>query len=123
MSFSALVSGLVDSAFGIVGDLAKQVTYVSNGGQTYDVESGKMVESTTSIPAVRCVATKFKSDEKDDQVAVLTDLKALIPASDLPGIEPKVDDEIVFANGSEWDVRRVLGVPGDSLHILHIRRK
>jgi hypothetical protein len=58
-------------------------------------------------------------DEKDSTVIVSTDLKCLIAAADLP-VTPTINDKIV-AKGKTWNVLRVMGVPGDSLHILHVR--
>jgi len=64
---------------------------------------------------------RFTVEEMDDSVVVTTDMKALIAALDLP-VEPKIDDAIRTAGGDNYIVKRLLGVPGGSLHILHVRK-
>jgi hypothetical protein len=120
--FKSLVDGLVSDALKLVDDLANKVTLVKYTGQTYDPRTGP-VDTYVEYPGLNCVMPKFTAEEKDDEVVILTDKKGLIARADLPaGVEIEQNDEI--RDGTVlWDVKRILSVPGDSLYILHLRKK
>lgn len=120
MALKGLILDLVSQAFTIVDDLAVVATFVQHTGSTYDAASGATTEATTLFPNIKMVMPKFSAEEKDDEVKIFTDSKCLIPAKDLP-VVPNINDEITTATAS-WDVIRILGVPGDSLYILHVRK-
>lgn len=122
MGLRDLVMKSVSDAIRLTDDLAEVVTLVKHNGSVYDPAVGKPVESTSEYPGIRAVLPKFSSQEKDDEVVILTDRKCLIAAYDLPaGVVPSENDEIVTPTAT-WDIRRILGVPGDSLYILHVRK-
>jgi len=102
----------------IADDLAPLITYQYIPTTTYDPATGSLVETATNY-SVKAVLTSFRMDEKDSTVVIATDMKCLIAAADLP-ITPTINDRIV-AKGKTWNVMRVMGVPGDSLIILHVR--
>lgn len=118
MAFAPLIKGLVNNAFSILGDLAEDVTFKSLGSVTYNTTTGATTRAETNT-TVKAVLARFRIDELDSQVVVMTDMKLLIPAEQLP-TPPKIND-IVTAKSKEWTVVRILGVPGESLHIVHIR--
>lgn len=127
MGFKSLLIDQVAGAFEILGTdadgLAPKHTYVSVdlNASTYDPTTGRVTRSDTTHPDIPMVLAKFRINEMDQQIVVATDLKALIAAKNLAAT-PKVQDRIHLSDGRNFMVERVLGVPGDSLHILHIRR-
>ncbi len=126
------IAGLVSLAIGLTGDLSPVIVYRRHTGTTYDVKLGKPVDNFTDYgaspgSALKGTLARFSESERDSEVNVLTDQKILIAFADLErlgfpaGAEPSHNDDIII-NGVKWDVRRVLGVPGNSLYILHIRK-
>ena len=122
MAFNALVKDLVSTAFTIVDDLGEKITFQKHVGQTYDIDTGLPTEDLTTFLNIPAVMARFTERELDETVNVLTDVKCLIPAKDLAAIVDK-DDEIIRPDGSSWDVIKVMGVPGDSLWMLQIRKR
>lgn len=121
--FKALIQGLVVDAIDILDDLNKTFTYRQYLGQVYDPVSGQNVVTFNDIENVKAPFTKFKMDEVDNEVNTLTDTKAVVPALSLPGVtEPSENDVIITSEGERWNVRRLLGVPGESVFLIHVRR-
>lgn len=127
MGFKRDIAGLVSLAINLTGDLSPDVTYRRHNGSVYDVKLGKPVASFTDYGPVKATLARFSAAEKDDSINVLTDQKALIAMLDLQrlgypaGAEPNENDELIIGT-VRWDVRRALGVPGESLLILQIRK-
>lgn len=119
MAFKSLIRNQVQNAFKILGDLAPEVTYYSVDVGTYDPATDERGNVETPY-TVRAVLARFKFGEVYDDVSVTTDYKALISAADLP-VSPTENDYIVTADGKRYEVRKGLGVPGESLHIVHVR--
>lgn len=126
------IAGLVSLAIGLTGDLSPGVVYRRHTGTSYDIKLGRPVDTFTDYgaapgPSLKGTLARFSESERDSEVNVLTDQKILIAFADLErlgfpaGAEPSQNDDIII-NGVKWDVRRVLGVPGNSLYILHIRK-
>ena len=122
--FKSLMETQVQKVFKILGQtdgLAPNQTYVGDsGGQTYNTASRTYTSAEVDYPDVPMVLARFKSEEIDDQITVTTDLKALIAALDLP-VAPQMGDKIRTQAGEVYNVERIMGVPGDSLYILHVR--
>jgi hypothetical protein len=130
MGYKSLVAGLVSSAIAAVGDLAETVTLVKHGEGEYDPDTGTTTPDDTLVERIKAPMPKFSAPEKDDQINIITDCKVLIATNDLPpGVIIEENDEIRVTNEagtvvkSEWDVKRIMSVPGDSLYILHVRKK
>jgi hypothetical protein len=122
--FKSLLEEQVQNAFKIMGQvdgLAPNQTFVESSTSTYDTSTRTYTSGGISHTDVPMVLARFTVDERDDEVIVTTDFKALIAALDLP-VAPKIDDHILTAAGDNYMVVRLLGVPGESLHILHIRK-
>lgn len=125
MGFRGDISKLVASAFEIVGDLKEKisVTYVVSGGP-YNPTTDAMNNSETTISGIGAVFTQFTMAEIDSSVVVTTDVKVLIPALSLSGIVPKENDYLINDTSFErFDIMNVKRVPGDSLFIIHVRRR
>lgn len=121
--FESLIKGIVQDAFKTVGDLAPKHTYVATNAEdsVYDPATGTMNEVSLLYDDVPMVLARFKIDEMDNQIIPTTDLKVLIAANDLP-VDPTVQDLIYLDGDVTYMVERVMGVPGESLHILHVRQ-
>lgn len=121
--FRSLLRREVGRAFDILGQtdgLAPNQTFLESGGQSYNTTARTYTTSTTPYPDVPMVLARFDAEEVDEEVVVATDLKALIPAIRLP-VEPSMGDKILTADGETYNVERNMGVPGESLYILHVR--
>lgn len=122
MAWEQLIKDQVQSAFVILDDLAPENTYVSVdlGGSSYNIATGTVVRVDVTETGVPMVLARFRIQELDASIVTTTDLKVLIAFNDLTST-PKQQDRIHLVDGRNFLVMRVLGVPGDSLHILHIR--
>ncbi|XAI96049.1 hypothetical protein [Microcystis phage Mwe-JY26] len=101
--------------------LGEVITYHHVTAPTYDPSTGVVENNSRTFSNIPAVLPGFSLDEKDDSIVVTTDRKALIAYSDLP-VEPTDNDWFLTSNGEKWEVKRALGVPGESLHKLHVRR-
>ena len=122
MGFAQLIRDQVESAFVILDDLALDNTYISVDldGSSYDVATASVVRVDVTETGVPMVLARFRIQELDASIVTTTDFKILIAANDLVAI-PKQQDRIHLTDGRKFLVMRVMGVPGDSLHILHVR--
>lgn len=122
--FKSLLEGQVQNVFKILGQvdgLAPNQTFVgASDGQTYNTATRTYTTAEVDYPAVPMVLARFKAEEIDEEVVVTTDLKALIAALDLP-VVPQMGDKIRTQANEVYNVERIMGVPGDSLYILHVR--
>ena len=124
MGFKSLIDNQVKGAMQILGQvdgLAPFGVYVQRGERTYDATTRTYTATDTNHADVPMVFAKFTVDELDEEVVTSTDQKVLIAALDL-SISPKSQDAIIDTNGDTYNVERLLGVPGGSLHILHVRK-
>lgn len=115
-----LVSDMVTTAFEIVGDLQDTVVFKQRNPSTYDPVTDTMTEPFTTTTFLGVFA-RFRATEVDASVVTLTDAKLLFPADRLQ-TAPKVTDTLTM-KGKNWEVHRIMSVPGDSLYKLHIREK
>lgn len=121
MSFNQLIKNQVSSAFKTLkdGGLAPEMTYYAVAVGAYDPATDARANVETAY-TIYPVMARFAFNEVYDDVSVTTDYKALVPALDLP-VTPTQNDYLVDAAGKRYEVRKGLGVPGESLHILHVR--
>ncbi len=122
MAWAELIRSQVQSAFVILDDLAPEGSYVSVDldGSSYDISTGTVVRVDVTQTGVPMVLARFRIQELDASIVTTTDLKALIAFNDLTAT-PKQQDRIHLPDGRNFLVMRIMGVPGDSLHILQIR--
>lgn len=124
MGFKSLLDVQVQGLMKILGQddgLAPFGTYLETGARTYNTTTRTYSTADTPHANIPMVFAKFTVDESDDQVVTATDQKILIAALDLP-IQPKTQDKITDSGGDTHNVERLLGVPGGSLHVLHVRK-
>lgn len=124
MGFKSLLDVQVKGVMNILGQddgLAPFATYVETGARVYDTSTRTYTSTDTQHANIPMVFAKFKIDEMDEDVISSTDQKALIAALAMP-VSPKTQDQVVDAKGDTYNVERLLGVPGESLYILHIRK-
>jgi hypothetical protein len=123
-SFRSMVQGLVQTAFGIVGDLNDPISYNSVSSAPYNPVTG--VVTTVATPYnFNGVISKFTTTEADNKVVIATDAKLLCAMLDLP-ITPTPQDTLTSVdpltkNTLNWKVMRVIATPGQSLWVIHIR--
>jgi len=105
------------------GGLTEDVTfkyYVSEG--VYDVDADTKVPVYNDVTDVTVVKAKPSFDDTKGGEVIFTDAKLIIPGPFLPS-EPQADtDKVILANGEEWDIRKVIGVPGQGVWLVFIYR-
>lgn len=121
MSLTATVSSAVDAAFAALGDMKTtgtlwQVPDVASYDDETDEETVNKVDH--DLPEVALV--RYKEDEVDGTSIKETDVKALIPGSDLTYI-PTTDDEYEDDEGNAYSIERVHHLPGKVLWVLQLR--
>lgn len=121
MSMARLVKQLVGTAFDVIDDLAPAGSISRDTGDVYDVSTGTVTNNAVAVPIKQIIPTRFKATELDDSVDVSTDAKFIVYAPDLP-FTPENDDRITF-NSNDWNIVKVMGVPGESIWVLHVRQK
>lgn len=120
--YKKLISDLVVQTVGeLIGDLKDVITYQSFTGNVYDANTRRNTPQFLDFPSVDSSCYKFRTDEKDTTINVITDERCLLPAANIT-VVPKETDRITKADGTVWEVFRVRGVPGQSLWILFIRK-
>ncbi|TFZ81591.1 hypothetical protein [Candidatus Macondimonas diazotrophica] len=123
-----LVSNLVGLGFTIIDDLAESGKLVRDVDPEYDEEAGTVTPTDpVEYPISQIIETRFKATELNGSVDLKTDAKFIIYAPDL-AVTPEDDDIIVYLNadgsdGTVWNVQNILGVPGRSVWIVHVRKK
>ncbi len=121
MGLRSTIASAVNGAFNAIGDLVEQVTYKSITGTNYDSATGNVTTTLSTVILKRTVFYDFEQKEVDNDIVVLKDMKFIFPTADLGGLIPKSQDIFTDSLNRTWEVQRLLGVPGDSVTILHVR--
>lgn len=120
--YKQLLNDLVSQAISeFIGDLKDVITFQSFQGNVYNEDTRRNTPVFTDYPDVDSSCVKFRADEKDSTVNVITDERCILPGKHIP-VEPKETDRIVKSDNSTWEIFRVRGVPGQSVWILYIRK-
>jgi len=123
--FESLLKDQMQNVMKILGQvdgLAPNQTYVSKDEDAaYDTATRTYTAGEVDYPNVPMVLARFTIEEMDSEIIATTDQKAIIASLDLP-VEPRPQDKIRTANGQVYNVERLMGVPGESIYILHVRR-
>lgn len=126
MALNDIIKQQVANAFTNVlgpGGLTENVTvrYFVSAGE-FNVEEDTAVPVYNDVADVLAVVAKPSFDDVKDHKVIFTDAKLVIPGPFLPA-EPQADtDKVTRANGEEWDIRKVVGVPGGSVWLVFIYR-
>jgi hypothetical protein len=122
MDYGDLARRLVmDAITKKVKGLNKKVTfhlYVSEG--VYDANADATVPVYNNVEDVVVVAAKPGFEDVKGTVVLHSDVKLLVPGLAIPQ-EPKVDVDKVTLNGALWDIKKVIGVPGEALWLVYCR--
>lgn len=126
MGLKSLINSAVQSAInttlGGADGLSKPVIYVRTGDMAYDPETRKNSRVNSPYNGIVTLFVRFQIEDMKPDIKPSTDMKALIPALNLPFI-PKEDDKLIDTDGTTWAVRKLLSDPSASLHSLHIRKE
>ena len=119
MGLSATISAGVIKAFETVGDVKKTITYHSVSIGVFDPTLDTRADTVTDY-SVDVIETTIKQAEQDWTPVVRDSKKILIPAANL-AVTPNENDYVTL-DGLTWEIIKINGVPGGSLHILFIRQ-
>lgn len=105
MGLKNTLRNAVLTAFDALDDIPQKVTYQSvSATPVRDLDTGTFTRPSTPYILPKVVFTSFKSRERDKNPAIeLEDVKVLFPRSDLP-VKPKVQDTLIDAEGTFWEV-------------------
>jgi hypothetical protein len=127
--FAALAQTLAQTAITIAGDLCVSVAYRPTGTIAYAPDTGTITNSAAPLAAFAGLLTRFTTDEASaSDVVQATDAKLIVAALDL-GVTPNINDTCTTTDDSAtlaprvvtWKVIRILSLPGNPLHKLHVR--
>lgn len=113
------IATLVQKALVTTGGLRITCDYVSVVPGIYDPATNTIASTTTTVSNLQCVASKPNENEVDWSPADIVTQKLVIAALDLP-FDPKGSDYVTIG-GVDWEVKRVVGVPGKSLWLVYIQ--
>jgi hypothetical protein len=112
------VAKSVQKALQSVGDLADTVTYVSVTLGVYDPATDTQVRTTVAHP-VTAAQVALTEAEVDYFAGNRNTVKLLIAGLDLPTqVQP---EDYVMIGSVRWEIKRIKGVPGKSLHIIFLQ--
>ncbi len=119
----SLVSDLIGVGFKTIGDLAEQdCELLRYPDSEYDPSTGTVTPGTPdSYPIEQVIETRFTATELNGDVDLKTDARFIIHAPQLT-VTPEEEDVIVYQDGTRWNVKKILSVPGKSVWILHMTK-
>lgn len=109
------------AAVGAVGDIAVSTTYLAFASASYDASAGSEVATFGTRTGVLVIFDEFRLVEVDGRAVRPEDKRALIPAANISGITPGLNDRILH-DGQSWQVVNVRTDPAGVLWEFHIRR-
>lgn len=124
MGLKATVAAGVQQAFVAAGDLISTGSYTARRGTAVYNPATDTYTSTSVVtyPAVRMLRASLTDAEREASSVSVSDVKVLIPATDLPGVTPDETDTFTL-DGLGYNVLSYRTVPGDSLWIIIAREK
>ena len=121
--YGALARRLVANAINTqLPGLTKEIVvrfYVSEG--TYDPETDTTTPVYDDTDPFKVVAAKPTFEDVSDQSVNRNDTKLLVPGLSVPK-SPRNDVDKVTMDGTEWNIRKVIGVPGDPLYLVFVHQ-
>ncbi len=121
MGLKSALGGAARAGVAALGDVAVSTNYESFTSATYDASTGANVASYATSAGVTLVFRNFSIAQVDGRQVQPEDKRALIPARNISGVTPGVNDRIV-AGGSVWEVQRVAADPASALWDLQVRK-
>jgi hypothetical protein len=116
------IDKLVASAFEIIDttapDVVEYATYLESAYKTYDSAARSYVTGLCEHTNIPMVFARPSLDEIDGSNVLHSSVKILIAADKLPSVTPKISDKVRKENGTVYNLTKIVGVPGESLHIL-----
>lgn len=123
MSLLDVAKNGVETAFQAAGSFVSLATYYSRTGSTvYDPVTDVLTAPVTTLTNVRMIRTAATAQEREASPVGVNDVKVLIPATDLPGIEPADTDEFEM-EGARYNVLTFKAVTKDILWVVFARAK
>ncbi len=104
------------------GDVAVSATYAAFSSATYNASAGTPVTVFSSTAGVSVIFEEFRIDQVDGAAVRPEDKKALVPAKNISGVTPSVNDQLIVTGSVAWSVVRVTTDPAEALWTLQIRR-
>lgn len=118
INLDALVGQTFDILDTAVPDTVVPVTYLQAAVAIYDAQTRQYANGVCRHETV-AVKARPAAEEFDGERVTHSTAKFLIAADKLPGVAPKVMDNIQTADEQLWSITKVGGVPGESLHVLY----
>lgn len=126
MALAAKIQGLVQKAvgsntqLGAIDDLSSTIDYVQVASGVYNPATDTMADVETEHADVRCALVGLSMEDLEWWPADVVGQKMLIPYLNLP-IEPSDTDRAVI-DGDRWSIFKIKSPPGNSIHIIYVRR-
>ena len=106
MSLEKTIQRAVRTAYGVVSDLLKNVTYTSVAQTTYDTATGAVIPGADQTKVIDVLRETYNETQVDGQNIKVDDRRYSWPAIDFPFV-PKTDDYLTLADGTRWNVLKV----------------
>jgi hypothetical protein len=121
MGLDTVFKSAVTVAFSIFKDVAITCKYSSAATtKTYTPTTGVVGGFPTVYPELKFIFTSYKQSEIDDTHILKTDIKGLLPVSDLYPT-PKVNDSITTAAEVVYGVQNISTDPVTAMWIFQLR--
>lgn len=105
------------------GNLTEEVTFrfMGEAGE-YNVETDSIDVSYVDVGGIHPIVGSPSEDDMRDNDVLKTDATLTLPTAKLPQKPAADTDKVIRANGELWDIRKVMGVPGESIYCIYIYR-
>ena len=106
MSLRATLASVGSVAFAAIGDIAQSASYNRDVTATYNAATGTVSTSSTSV-SITAVFSKFNQLELNRAGMKATDLKCMIPQSQLSFV-PDIQKDGITYNGKDYSILNVM---------------
>ena len=124
MALKTDIQGLVKNTMDLLAgfQLAEKITYYHVTDISYNPSTGASTPTSVTYSNKTAVLLTFTAEERTEDVVVITDRKVLIAYNDLKIVPTSNDYFTVNKTGERWEVKKVMGLPGEPMHKLHVRK-
>lgn len=109
------------TAIAATGNVAVSANYASFQSTSYDVSTGTVAPTFTSVEGISIILSEFAFEVIDGETIQPEDQKAMIAARTISTVTPKPKDRIT-KSGETWEVVKAMTDPAEAAWVLHIRR-